>query len=81
MTAAVASLLTKTQRRVLEAIRSYATANGFSPTFRDISEATGLSVSAVSYQVGRLSEMGWIRRAENTPRALVVLDPVDGTDR
>ena len=78
MTAAVVPMLTATQRRVLESIRSYADEHGFAPTFRDIADCTGLSLSAVAHQVRRLHEMGWIRRAPGRSRALVVLDPLTG---
>ena len=79
MTATVTPLLTATQQRVLTAIRGYFTQHGYPPALRDIAAETGLSLSAVSHQVHRLTEKGWIRRAPGRPRALVVLDPADGT--
>lgn len=78
MTAEVIPMLTKTQRRVLEAVRAYATEYGHSPSLRDIGDRTGLVPSAVLYQVRRLHEMGWIRKHPRRPRALVVLNPRGG---
>lgn len=78
MIAPVAPLLTVTQRRVLEAIRSYARVHGRLPSLRGISARTGLVPSAALDQVRRLHEMGWIRRHPHRPRALVVLDPATG---
>lgn len=78
MTATVTALLTVQQRRVLEAIRSYAEEHGYPPAIRDLSDATGLAISSVMHQVRQLEAKGWIRRAPGRSRALVVLDPANG---
>lgn len=78
MSATVVPLLTRTQRRVLEAIRDYAQANGYAPSLREVGGLTGLAVSAVQYQIGQLEQKGWIRRHPHRPRALVVLNPATG---
>ncbi len=73
--ATVIPALSRTQRRVYEAIRAYVTENGYSPTLREIAAATGQAFSTVDYQVRQLAEKGWLRRHPNRPRALVLLDP------
>ncbi len=80
MTAPVVSLLTYRQRRVLEVIRDYAQLQGYPPSVRDVAVLVGLSPSATQYQIDQLVVKGWIRRHPNRPRALVVLNPADGTD-
>jgi repressor LexA len=80
MTAPVVPLLTVTQLRVVEVIRAYAVEHGFAPSVREIADLSGLSSSACWYQIGQLARKGWIRRHPNRPRALVVLNPADGSD-
>lgn len=81
MTAPVAPLLTRRQQLILTAIRDYWTQHGYAPTLREIGQAAGLvSVSSVNYQLGELQRMGWIRKDPRRPRALVVLNPEDGSD-
>ena len=77
-TAAVTSLLSHRQQRILVEIRRFYTVNGYAPTIRDIAANVGLSVSAVQYQLGVLQRKGWIRRASGAARSLVVLDPATG---
>jgi repressor LexA len=81
MTTAVAPLLSVRQRRILGFIREHHAEHGYAPSLRDIGAHVGLSaVSAVRYQIGELERMGWIRRAPGVARALVVLNPADGSD-
>ncbi len=80
MTATVIPLLTPTQHRVLSAIRDHFTAHGYPPSIRELAASVGLSVSTVSYQLGRLQQMGWIRRHPNRSRSIVVLDPDTGAE-
>jgi repressor LexA len=81
VTAAVTALLTVRQRRILDFIRAHHAEHGYAPSLRDIGAEVGLSSpSAVRYQIGELERRGWIRRAPGVPRALVVLNPADGTD-
>jgi repressor LexA len=80
MTAPVVPLLSVRQRRILEFIREFYGANGFAPTLREIAVGVGLgSPSTVLYQLGELQRMGWVRRHPGLPRALVVLNPADGS--
>ncbi len=79
MTAAVTTLLTDRQRRILDVIRDHHAVHGYPPSLRDIGAEVGLSSpSSVRYQIGELERMGWIRRAPGVARALVVLDPATG---
>jgi repressor LexA len=81
VTAAVTSLLSVRQRRILTFIREHHAEHGYAPSLRDIGSQVGLhSVSAVRYQILELEGRGWIRRAPGVARALVVLNPVDGTN-
>lgn len=81
MTAQVVPLLTARQRRILAVIRDHYTQRGYCPSVRDIAEQCGLrSPSAVVYQLQRLVEMGWIRRAPGRARAIELLNPEDGSD-
>jgi repressor LexA len=80
VTAAVTTLLTSRQRRILNAVRDYYQEHGYPPSLREIATLAGLSSpSSVQYQLGELERMGWIRRHPNRPRALIVLDPSDGS--
>ncbi len=79
MTATITPALTRIQRRVYNAVRDYATANGYAPSLRELAELTFQPLSTVAYQVQQLEAKGWIRRHPNRPRALVLLEP-DGGD-
>ncbi|NEG54371.1 transcriptional repressor LexA [Bifidobacterium platyrrhinorum] len=71
-----ASTLTDRQRLILEAIRSYQSERGFSPSFRDIGGAAGLkSPSSVKHQLQVLEEKGFIRLNANKGRAIEILGP------
>lgn len=80
MTAAVTPLLSRRQRRILDFIRAHHTEHGYAPSLRDIGAEVGLSSpSSVRYQIGELEQAGWIRRAPGVARALIVLNPADGS--
>lgn len=67
--------LTPRQRAILDMIRSTMDERGYPPSVREIGEGVGLtSPSSVSYQLGVLEKMGYLRRDPNRPRALVVSD-------
>lgn len=78
MTAAVVSMLKPQQQRILAVIRDFHTEHGYAPSLREVGDACGLAVSSVQYQLGELQRKGWIRRAPNRSRAIVVLDPATG---
>jgi repressor LexA len=59
----VETILTKRQRAILLAIRAYTATNGYPPSIREIGQAVGLSsTSSVSYQLGQLEGLGYVRR-------------------
>nr|WP_107905404.1 winged helix DNA-binding protein [Streptomyces chartreusis] len=66
--------LTKRQWMILDFIRASTQHRGYPPTLREIGTAAGLSsVSAVSYQIGRLEEMNMIAREPGRLRAYRVV--------
>lgn len=65
--------VTEIQAKILDFIREYVEARGYAPTVREIGNGVGLrSNSSVSYQLGRLTTKGFIRRNLKTQRALVI---------
>ena len=70
--------LTPVQRKVLRVVEDFGCRRGYSPTIREIGEATGhASVSAVSHHVRALERKGYLSRVPGQPRTVVVL-PVGG---
>jgi SOS-response transcriptional repressor LexA len=69
-------VLSRTQRRVLQAAIDAISREGFPPSMREIGEAVGLSTSSVEYQLDELERKGYVRRALGRSRALTVLNPV-----
>jgi repressor LexA len=67
--------LTPRQRAILDMIRTTMDERGYPPSVREIGDGVGLtSPSSVSYQLGVLEKLGYLRRDPNRPRALVVSD-------
>ena len=67
--------LTPRQRAILDMIRTTMDERGYPPSVREIGNGVGLtSPSSVSYQLGVLEKLGYLRRDPNRPRALVVSD-------
>lgn len=63
------------QREVLEFIRDYIRTKGYPPSVRDIAAGCGLSsVSSAHAHLATLGNLGYLRRDESRPRALVLLD-------
>ena len=61
--------LSERQQEVLQYL--WSRQSPFSPSYREIGEAVGLSApSAVSYQLSELKNKGWVRRDPGRPRAL-----------
>ncbi|NMN00906.1 LexA family transcriptional regulator [Bifidobacterium sp. DSM 109958] len=66
--------LTERQRKVLEAIRTHVSRQGFAPSFREIGEAAGLkSPSSVKHQLEALAQKGFIRMNANKGRAIEIV--------
>lgn len=80
MTAPVTTLLTPVRRHIIEFVRAFVDEWGFPPSVREIAEAIGLSSSTAQYHLQCLYRAGWMHRATGKPRAIVVLDPADGSD-
>ena len=74
--------LTERQRMILDAIREYQNERGFSPSFRDIGQATGLkSPSSVKHQLQTLAAQGFVRLNANKGRAIEILHPAATSGR
>lgn len=68
--------LTDRQRKVLDAIRTHVSEQGFAPSFREIGEAAGLkSPSSVKHQLEALAQKGFIRMNANKGRAIELVSP------
>jgi repressor LexA len=69
-------VLTWRQRKVLQVIRESVQQHGYPPSMREIADAAGLaSTGAVSYQLSRLQEKGYLRSNAGRARAVEVLLP------
>jgi SOS-response transcriptional repressor LexA len=55
-------------------LRDYIQREGFAPSLREISAGCDLSVSTVVYHLNRLQEWGFIARASNRARTILLLD-------
>lgn len=67
--------LTDRQRQVLEFIRTYIVETGYPPSVRDIGIGCRLtSTSTVQSHLESLISLGYLRRDQGRPRALVLLD-------
>lgn len=62
------------RQRVLDFVRDFTAQEGWSPTFREIADYTGVSRETVHLDVCALVEAGKLRRAEREARTLVVID-------
>jgi repressor LexA len=69
-------VLTWRQRKVLQVIRESVQQYGYPPSMREIADAAGLaSTGAVSYQLSRLQQKGYLRSDAGRARAVEVLLP------
>ena len=60
--------LTARQQKILDAIRTEIEQKGYPPSMRQIGDMVGLaSLSSVTHQLGRLENMGYIRRDPKLP--------------
>jgi repressor LexA len=63
--------ISNNQRKILEFTGQYINQHGYPPTIREIGAAAGIkSTSAVSYNLDRLEEAGYIDRAPDVSRGL-----------
>src|SRR3990172_4760928 len=67
--------LTERQIGILNFVGEYRQQNGYSPSIREIGAGTGIaSTSAVSYQIDRLVESGYLARTSEVSRSFVLLE-------
>lgn len=70
--------LTPRQSRILEVIRDTVRDRGYPPTLRELTAAVGIgSSSTASEQLRILQARGYIRVTPNTPRGIMLLDPLE----
>lgn len=64
------------QTRILTFITGFTRLHGYPPSVREIGEAIGLtSTSSVHWHLRALESKGYLRRAGQRSRALVVIEP------
>jgi len=69
-----------TTAAVMRAIKTFREREGYSPSYRDIMGATGISsTSVVAYHILKLERAGAIRRTPRAARSYVVVEGNDGT--
>ena len=69
---------TKKQTTLIAFIEEFTTTNNFSPSYREIMRALGLtSVSAVAEHIDNCVVAGLLRKTPGAPRSLEVIKPVD----
>lgn len=72
--------LTRRQERILDTIRSSVRDRGYPPSLRELTAAVGISSSSTaSEQLRILAARGYIRVTPNTPRGIMLLDPIPPT--
>ena len=71
--------LTRRQREVLDVIREFIEANGYSPSLEEIGGTLGLtSVATVHKHITHLVEKGFVRRVWNQNRSIELADDREG---
>lgn len=67
--------LSPRQQKILEFIRNEVAVKGYPPSVREIGQAVGLSSSSTVHgHLGKLEELGYIRRDPTKPRAIELLE-------
>src|ERR671924_609981 len=73
--------LTKRQREILNYLDTYASANGYAPSFEEIAEHFNYnSLATVHEHLSNLERKGYIKRSYNESRAIEIL-PSDAAPR
>jgi repressor LexA len=74
--------LTRRQERILDTIRSSVRDRGYPPSLRELTAAVGISSSSTAAEQLRiLAARGYIRVTPNTPRGIMLLDPISEEQR
>lgn len=69
-------VLSERQMAILNFIHEYQIIHGFVPSIREIAEAIGTtSTSAVTYQIKRLVQLGYISKVGEVARGMILLAP------
>lgn len=68
-------MLTKRQKEVLDFIKNYTNKKGYAPSFEEIASHLGIvSVSTVHFHITRLRDLGYLKKSNNMPRAVEILE-------
>lgn len=59
------------RRRILQFVQKFVRQEGYSPSYREISDALGLAISTVSYHISILKLEGLLSREDGQPRTIV----------
>lgn len=66
-------MITKRQKEILDFVESYSQRKGYAPSFEEIRKRFKLaSVSTVHFHIKNLQKGGWLKKLENTARAISV---------
>lgn len=69
---------TKKQTLLLDFIRDFTAAHGYSPSYREIREGMSLrSISAVAEHVDNCIERGYLKKTPGAARSLEIVDPAN----
>lgn len=69
--------LTERQKRILNFIRNFTRANGYSPTIREICDGSDVSSTSVcNYNLELLQDLGLLKRQKGITRSIVLTDRV-----
>lgn len=61
----------KTRTEMLDFIRKYRAENGYSPSYRDISDGLGVSIATVTFHLHKLREAGLIQFTHKISRSII----------
>lgn len=59
---------------LIESLRSFTEEKGYSPSFKELSERCGISVTMVHYWLSRLKHDGRVTYQPGQPRTLVLVE-------
>lgn len=59
---------------IVESLKSFTAEHGYSPSFKELAEDCGISVTMVHYWLSRLRHDGRVNYQPGQPRTLVLVD-------